>query len=96
MTSLNKNEINLLIDLAKEAGKIAMSHFGSKNLQINRKSDDSPVTNADIEISKFIERNLKKNFPEIDIICEEGQNRKISNNKFQSPTSINKWQFQKP
>lgn len=82
MTSLNKNEINLLIDLAKEAGKIAMSHFGSKNLQINRKSDDSPVTNADIEISKFIERNLKKNFPEIDIICEEGQNRKISNNKF--------------
>ena len=41
MTNLNKNEINLLIDITKEAGKIAMSHFGSKNLQINKKSDDS-------------------------------------------------------
>jgi len=82
MTNLNKNEINLLIDITKEAGKIAMSHFGSKNLQINKKSDDSPVTNADIEISKFIGMNLKKEFPEIDIICEEGQNRKALSKKF--------------
>jgi len=82
MSNLSKNEINLLIDITKEAGKIAMSHFGSKNLQINKKSDDSPVTNADIEISQFIEENIKKNFPEIDIICEEGKNREAASKKF--------------
>lgn len=82
MINLSKNEINLLIDITRESGKIAMSYFGSKNLQINKKSDDSPVTNADIEISKFIGNNLKKNFPKIDIICEEGQNRKALSNRF--------------
>ena len=82
MINLNKNEISLLIDITKEAGKIAMSYFGSKNLQINKKSDDSPVTNADIEISQFIGENLKNNFPETDIICEEGQNRKALTKRF--------------
>jgi 3'(2'), 5'-bisphosphate nucleotidase len=82
MTNLNKAEIEILVNITKDAGKIAMSYFGSKNLQINSKADDSPVTNADIEISGFIDKKLKQYFPKIEIICEEGINRKILGNKF--------------
>ncbi len=79
---MNKTQIKILIDLALASGKIACKYFDNNVLEINKKSDNSPVTKADKEISELIKKCLEKNFKDISIICEEGQNREVKGNKF--------------
>ena len=40
------NELNVAIKAAKESGKVLMSYH-NRNININKKADDSPVTIAD-------------------------------------------------
>ena len=70
-----------IIDLALQAGEIALMHFARgklerKKLNISKKADQSLVTIADLEISGLIWEELTKITPKIPIICEE--KRKIS------------------
>jgi 3'(2'), 5'-bisphosphate nucleotidase len=79
---LSQLQIKAIIKIALEAGKIAMSYFGSKNLYVNKKNDDSPLTIADSLISQLIFFGLQKITPNIPVICEEGKNRDFGNGIF--------------
>jgi 3'(2'), 5'-bisphosphate nucleotidase len=79
---LDKKQIKILIDIALKSGEIALEYFDHHDLDIQTKDDDTPVTKADKIISSFIAEELSKNFPDICIICEEGQNRHIKGERF--------------
>ena len=66
-------ELELATQLAIDAGRIALKH--QKNLSISYKSsDNSPVTNADLEISELLTANLQQAFPQDIIVSEESKN----------------------
>jgi myo-inositol-1(or 4)-monophosphatase len=55
-------DLALLIDAARTAGEIARAHFRS-DPEIWTKSDDSPVTEADIAIDRVLRTDLLKARP---------------------------------
>lgn len=67
---MDKQLVDELKIVIKEAGKMALD-YREAGLQVERKEDDSPVTNADKEISSFIHDHLLKLTPNIPVICEE-------------------------
>lgn len=61
-----------VIHIAKQAGEILSSHFYSIfSHQITIKPDASPVTQADIAASRFIEAALQKLTPHFPVLSEE-------------------------
>ena len=69
-------EINRIVELAKQAGKIIMGHYSptaNALLPHELKDDNSPVTIADQEANDLIVAGLAKSFPHIPIISEEGE-----------------------
>lgn len=58
-----------LFKIVREAGIIALSE--QKKMKISEKSDLSIVTNGDLAVSIFLERELKKIYPNHDIFSEE-------------------------
>ncbi len=65
-------------ELCLNAGEILLKYFG-QNLEHREKKDAGFVTEADIESENYIINEIKKNYPESDIIAEEsGEN--IKNN----------------
>lgn len=64
-------EITKLIELAKQAGNIIMSHY-SPSLAHELKDDNSPVTIADQEANDIIVNGLRAAYPDITVISEEG------------------------
>ena len=64
-----KIDIDYLLDITKLSGKIAMD--SRDNMVVNKKPDGSPVSNADIEISQFINKSLIAKYSDIKILCEE-------------------------
>jgi 3'(2'), 5'-bisphosphate nucleotidase len=75
-------EIERILAFAIEAGEIAAQAFLSKDFLIERKTDNSQVTTADIAVSKFLREKLGAEFPQIPIICEEGDLRQIDDDIF--------------
>jgi len=63
-------ELSLAVNLVKQASKIT-EWFRIKNSSSFIKKDDSPVTLADFASQIFIISNIKKDFPEDQIIAEE-------------------------
>ena len=59
------------VDLAREAGEITLRYFRS-NVEVDRKSDSSPVTIADRETEAFIRKRIAERYPDHTIIGEEG------------------------
>lgn len=78
----NKTQINKIVNFAIDAGKIAVESFEKKNFSVTRKPDGSKVTSADIAVSEFLREKLSQEFPQIAIICEEGDLRHISSDSF--------------
>ena len=55
------------------ASKLIIEIYESqKNIDFQKKYDDSPLTIADLRSNEFISTSLKKLFPDIPIISEEG------------------------
>ncbi len=79
MNILNESQTKFIVNLALEAGAVSMSYFRRPNLKIKSKIDNSLVSEADLETSKFISNGLQSNFSGIQIICEEGDNRDAGN-----------------
>ena len=75
--SLNINEFvnfaNLLADLAT---KTSMMYF-RKNINIENKEDESPVTIADKETEEIIRDNIRKTFPDHGILGEEYESENL-------------------
>jgi len=79
---LNNLQIKNIFDIAISAGEQAITAFYDQSYTIKTKKDGSQVTSIDLQLSKFIYENLTKLFPQIPIICEEGDQSKIFGDYF--------------
>jgi 3'(2'), 5'-bisphosphate nucleotidase len=54
-------ELKYAIEVAKEAGKLIMEFYG-RDISVETKSNDTPVTEADKAVDKFIREKLQQKF----------------------------------
>ncbi|MFL0800208.1 MAG: 3'(2'),5'-bisphosphate nucleotidase CysQ [Agarilytica sp.] len=76
MTEVKQHDLNALsekiIEISKCAGQEILAVYNDKDgFGIEKKSDDSPVTKADIAANKVIVEMLEKLTPEIPVLTEE-------------------------
>ncbi|EIJ69094.1 3'(2'),5'-bisphosphate nucleotidase CysQ [Pasteurella bettyae] len=62
--------LNDVLELAKQAGEHSKV-FYAKNLTVQTKSDNTPVTEADLFISQFLTQKLTSITPDIPVLSEE-------------------------
>ena len=67
--------LNRLKEIATEAGGVILSMYERRDYSTAEKTDDSPVTTADIVASELIEDRLKQSFPGIPVISEESEHQ---------------------
>lgn len=73
---MNQTEVvNVLKDLAVRAGQIIMDIYET-DFSVDYKEDASPLTMADQKANACIVEGLKKHFPEVAILSEEGKDDK--------------------
>jgi 3'(2'), 5'-bisphosphate nucleotidase len=73
MNSTNYNQYLVsACEISREAGKLIMKYF-SNGYTSSKKSDNSPVTQADIAANKYITAALAKLAPDIPVIAEEDE-----------------------
>ena len=71
MSELHKR-LEVAIEAAKEASKIALKYYGKlESNDVETKKDDSPVTQADLEIDKYLKETILAAFPEDGWLSEE-------------------------
>ena len=73
-----KKIVESLIDTFLEAGKISLE-LRKKGLIKKIKSDNTPVSNGDLEVNKIITQKISKLTPTIPIISEETSENKFNN-----------------
>jgi len=79
MTELNiKKTVEELIDTFLYAGKVSL-HLRDKGLIKKIKTDNTPVSNGDLEVNKIITQKLKEITPHLPIISEETSDNKLLN-----------------
>jgi 3'(2'), 5'-bisphosphate nucleotidase len=64
-------KIEAILEIVTKAGKLALAHQQANKLTITTKSDNSPVSDADIAANDIYIEELAKIHPEIPIISEE-------------------------
>ena len=69
--------VEKLIDPFLKAGELSIS-LREKGLKKEIKSDNTPVSNGDLEINKFITKKISEITPEIPIVSEESSDNKNS------------------
>ena len=70
-----KKNIEDLIDAFLEAGELSLS-LREKGLKKQIKSDNTPVSNGDLEVNEFITKKISEITPNIPIISEETSDNK--------------------
>lgn len=63
-------ELDVALDAAREAGRILLGHY-ERGAEAWEKSEDNPVTVADLEADRAIGRRLRSAFPEDAVLSEE-------------------------
>lgn len=63
--------LHAVLDACSRAGDIERHHFRSAGLQVDRKADDSPVTQADRQAETAIRETLAAATPELGLLGEE-------------------------
>jgi len=80
---MNKSELKKitlsLIDTFNKAGEFALS-IRKEGLKTEIKSDNTPVTNGDIEVNKLLTKKISQITPDIKIISEENSENKKNEN----------------
>ena len=66
--------VDFAVSIAKEAGELTLSLFNDVDLEIIKKSDGSPVTQADRGAESLLRKRISDSFPEDSIIGEEEEN----------------------
>ena len=74
-----KNVVESLIDTFLEAGEVSIK-LRNEGLNKEIKSDNTPVSNGDLEVNKIITKKLLELTPEIPIVSEETSHNKSKNN----------------
>ena len=77
---IDDNKSQILIALAFNAGQEIIRIY-NKKVTKKLKSDNSPVTNADLKANTIICEGLKKYFPKVPVVSEELDNSHIKNKK---------------
>lgn len=67
-------DINIVCEIAKQAGTAIMNIYGTDDFAVEYKDDHSPLTAADKASHEVIMAGLKKHFPAIPVLSEEGAN----------------------
>ena len=75
-----KKYISELLDLCEDVGNFQLKE--QKNLNVNIKADNSPVTNVDLYSSEMIVEYLTNNIPNDVVISEESEQKLILNNSY--------------
>lgn len=70
--------LDIAIDTAKKAGVEVMRFYDQGDFEEYTKSDDSPVTSADLAANQIIVDELNRLTPNIPIISEESDNLKLA------------------
>jgi 3'(2'), 5'-bisphosphate nucleotidase len=68
-----------LIDTFNKAGRLALN-LRKLGLKKKIKADNTPVSNADIEVNKILTKKISEITPSISIISEESPKHKTNNN----------------
>lgn len=78
-----REEINVAGEIARQAGRILLEYY-AKDLKIDLKPGDEPVTEADKAANEFILAQLKKEFPQDLLISEEctDEERRLTASRF--------------
>ena len=71
-----ERELKAMIAAAKKVEQHILDIYYSSDYEVNRKSDNSPVTIADVGADKVIREYLEKEFPEYGILTEESVDTK--------------------
>ena len=80
MTKINIEElVKNLIETFISAGEISI-HLRNNGLTKTIKSDNTPVSNGDLEVNKIVSKKLKELTPSIPIVSEETSDNKATNN----------------
>ena len=80
MTEINTEQlVKNLISTFLDAGEISIN-LRNKGLTKKIKSDNTPVSNGDIEVNKLITKKISEITPDIPIISEETSDNKDNNN----------------
>jgi 3'(2'), 5'-bisphosphate nucleotidase len=64
--------LNTLLETARAAGEAILTHYG-KEIPVDHKADDSPLTQADLAAHHCILERLNLHFPDIPVVSEEGE-----------------------
>jgi 3'(2'), 5'-bisphosphate nucleotidase len=62
-----------VLEIARHAGAAVMEVYESPDFDVQLKSDDSPLTRADLASNKLIVEGLKKLTPKVSILSEESK-----------------------
>jgi histidinol phosphatase-like enzyme (inositol monophosphatase family) len=63
------------VDLARRAGELSLHWFQQGDLQVDRKGDGTPVTEADRAVERFLRSELVREHPDDGIVGEEEEPR---------------------
>jgi histidinol phosphatase-like enzyme (inositol monophosphatase family) len=63
--------LEFAVEVGREAGRITLEYFRREDLQVERKSDDSPVTLGDRRAEEHLRRRIAERFPADGILGEE-------------------------
>ncbi len=74
--------INTMIESATEAGMVIREIYESGKYRTLVKTDNTPVTTADVKANELILKSLTQKFPDIPSISEESENRVVENEAF--------------
>jgi histidinol-phosphatase len=67
--------LDVAVDLVRRAGSLTLEWFRSERLEIERKGDGTPVTQADKAAERFLREQITARFPDDAIIGEEEADR---------------------
>ena len=62
MLTLNEHLLNQVLLIAYQAGK-HLQQFYQKQVHVELKEDNTPVTEADLFVSQFFNRKIDRTFP---------------------------------
>ncbi|REL24740.1 3'(2'),5'-bisphosphate nucleotidase [Rhodohalobacter sp. SW132] len=67
-------DINIINKIARQAGSEILKFYDEdRDIEVSRKSDDSPLTKADMASHRAIVSGLEKEYPEIPVLSEESE-----------------------
>lgn len=58
-------------DIARRTGELVLQHYRAGDFSVTEKSDESPVTSADLQASDFLTGELQKLHPGLPVLSEE-------------------------